>query len=409
MFEFLDEQDDTPFFKALAEKGEGRLHQQALASAWGKTKFGRSLCQIGGRLTGPALGEWMILMSKVNPKWTNLNAKNGRAKLQEKLDSDPYFYQDWITAKSEGAKKFKEEYPILFEEYQKIRVQASMQWRLDNPEEHAKNFANFQTKGQARAKELECWRIGWEVAHKRYKEWQQTEDYLRWKKERSEWLSYKRNNDPEFNAANAEAGRNSKKKQKSDRKNIKLANEATHQLVECPKCKKLGDKPVMERHHFDKCTFDLSKELEIINNITNDRIFSNSKELKSIFEASNLQGKTYFTKYDILSRYFKKLFPDKKTSGKYVKKEFNTSSYFQEMEDEEVKRKEKIKSERIKRAKLLKGHSSPNRIKAIKPGCAVEVTCPHCGKTGKKSGMKSWHFDHCKDNPNRVLRNGRNS
>lgn len=25
------------------------------------------------------------------------------------------------------------------------------------------------------------------------------------------------------------------------------------------------------------------------------------------------------------------------------------------------------------------------------------MTCPHCGKQGKFSGMKTWHFDNCRD------------
>ena len=28
--------------------------------------------------------------------------------------------------------------------------------------------------------------------------------------------------------------------------------------------------------------------------------------------------------------------------------------------------------------------------------CAVDVTCPHCGKTGKQMIMKRWHFDRCR-------------
>ena len=35
------------------------------------------------------------------------------------------------------------------------------------------------------------------------------------------------------------------------------------------------------------------------------------------------------------------------------------------------------------------------------------VTCPHCGKEGKKSGMKSWHFDRCKQNPDRKPRDSK--
>ena len=30
--------------------------------------------------------------------------------------------------------------------------------------------------------------------------------------------------------------------------------------------------------------------------------------------------------------------------------------------------------------------------------------CPYCGKEGRLSGLKSWHFDYCKDNPNKLLR-----
>lgn len=28
--------------------------------------------------------------------------------------------------------------------------------------------------------------------------------------------------------------------------------------------------------------------------------------------------------------------------------------------------------------------------------CKQQVTCPHCGKTGKRSGMQRWHFNYCK-------------
>ena len=29
----------------------------------------------------------------------------------------------------------------------------------------------------------------------------------------------------------------------------------------------------------------------------------------------------------------------------------------------------------------------------------VEVTCPHCGKTGQKMAMARWHFDNCRFKP----------
>jgi hypothetical protein len=34
----------------------------------------------------------------------------------------------------------------------------------------------------------------------------------------------------------------------------------------------------------------------------------------------------------------------------------------------------------------------------------IQVTCPWCGKSGKLTGMKSWHFDRCKENPNGLQR-----
>lgn len=34
----------------------------------------------------------------------------------------------------------------------------------------------------------------------------------------------------------------------------------------------------------------------------------------------------------------------------------------------------------------------------------VEITCPHCGKTGNKPTMMRWHFDNCKQNPNKIIK-----
>lgn len=33
-----------------------------------------------------------------------------------------------------------------------------------------------------------------------------------------------------------------------------------------------------------------------------------------------------------------------------------------------------------------------------------KITCPFCQKEGSESGMKSWHFNYCKNNPNRIER-----
>lgn len=35
----------------------------------------------------------------------------------------------------------------------------------------------------------------------------------------------------------------------------------------------------------------------------------------------------------------------------------------------------------------------------------LEVECPHCGKVGKSTGMRSWHFDYCEKNINKKRRN----
>lgn len=32
----------------------------------------------------------------------------------------------------------------------------------------------------------------------------------------------------------------------------------------------------------------------------------------------------------------------------------------------------------------------------IKNAAKIQVTCPHCGKTGGLTGMKKWHFDKCR-------------
>lgn len=33
-----------------------------------------------------------------------------------------------------------------------------------------------------------------------------------------------------------------------------------------------------------------------------------------------------------------------------------------------------------------------------KPKGSQQLTCPHCQKTGGASNMKSYHFEHCKEN-----------
>mgnify|MGYP000123526893 CR=1 FL=1 len=366
-YSFLEEQNETPLFMALAEGKEGRLHQIAAASAWGQTKFGRSLCQIGGKLTGPALGEWMQLMSKINPEWTHQNAKNGRAKLQDKLDSDPEFYADWCENHSKGALRFKEEYPELFKEYQKRRTDASMQWRIDNPEEHAENQKNWQEAGRKAAWEKEVWRDSILIANGAWRAFLLTPEGDAWKLKQSDRMKIKRQ-DPKFNKANADSCRNSKAHKKAAKQNVKLATEAAHYEVICPRCGKSGDAVVMPRHHFDKCTFNEQLELKVIKGISDKHIFRNQKEIQEIFLKAGFKSNYYF-KYDIFDKYFLKLDPSKKTSGFCVLNTFDFDVYYLDLEHKETERKAKVLEGQRQRAKNMakkrKGthHTEETKIK----------------------------------------------
>jgi len=401
MFQFLDEQDDTPLFQALDEKGEGRLHQQAVAKAWANTEFGRSLCSMGGKLSGPALGEWTKLMSKVNPEWTLQNAKNGRAHLQEKLDSDPEFYADWIDNKSKGALKFKEEYPELFDAYQKLRVDGAMQWRLDNPEEHEINQKNWQEAGQKAAWEKEVWKDSILIAQGAWRAFLLTPEGDAWKLKQSDRMKLKRK-DPVFNAKMKKAHDESEALLASRRESIKAAIKATSKKVICPRCNKSGAYRVMKRHHFDNCTFDKAKEIRSINSLDNI-VYKNKNTFIELFTKEF--DKSYFCKYNVYERYFVKLYPNKKTSGLSVKITFDKDSYFKSLELKEIERKAKVlEGQRERQRAMAEKRKGSVQTKKNKEASAVKVTCPHCQKEGSASGMKSWHFDYCKENPNRKIR-----
>lgn len=52
-----------------------------------------------------------------------------------------------------------------------------------------------------------------------------------------------------------------------------------------------------------------------------------------------------------------------------------------------------------KRSATLKGRvKSPEHLAKIQAARSnqPEMTCPHCSKVGRASGMKTWHFDNCK-------------
>ena len=172
---------------------------------------------------------------------------------------------------------------------------------------------------QKASAELECWKIGWEVAHKNYKIWQQTDDYQKWVINKSNIMSENRNDpDSEWNKNMRISHLNSEAKRKSELENIKIANEHAHYNVTCPVCNKQGDAVVMPRHHFDNCTFDKVKELEVVNSIEDNHVFKNKNEIKDLFISSGFDL-NYFGKYNIFDKYFRKLDPSKKTSGRCIK------------------------------------------------------------------------------------------
>ena len=63
----------------------------------------------------------------------------------------------------------------------------------------------------------------------------------------------------------------------------------------------------------------------------------------------------------------------------------------------------------ITRMQNLEGRdmNKPERLANVSKASKLLVTCPHCGKEGKQSGMKSWHFDRCKNNPDRKPRDSK--
>jgi hypothetical protein len=63
--------------------------------------------------------------------------------------------------------------------------------------------------------------------------------------------------------------------------------------------------------------------------------------------------------------------------------------------------KEKIRQTHL--GKVLSEDTKSKQSKSIAK-INITMTCPWCGKTGKLTGMKSWHFDRCKENPNGLQR-----
>ncbi|WP_336219328.1 hypothetical protein [Citrobacter amalonaticus] len=64
-----------------------------------------------------------------------------------------------------------------------------------------------------------------------------------------------------------------------------------------------------------------------------------------------------------------------------------------------IKRSDEFKEKCRVRAK--EQMSDPVMLENIRQKLkAITLTCPHCGKTGG-TGLYTWHFDYCKQNPNR--------
>lgn len=53
---------------------------------------------------------------------------------------------------------------------------------------------------------------------------------------------------------------------------------------------------------------------------------------------------------------------------------------------------------------VSKTWNDPNRLRAVAEASSKLIICPHCNKEGGASAMKSWHFDYCKNNPNKKQR-----
>ena len=62
----------------------------------------------------------------------------------------------------------------------------------------------------------------------------------------------------------------------------------------------------------------------------------------------------------------------------------------------------KAKISKLHKGKIVSDKTKAKMSEGIK-NANVLVKCPHCKKEGKLTGMKSWHFDNCKENPNGIV------
>jgi 5-methylcytosine-specific restriction endonuclease McrA len=69
--------------------------------------------------------------------------------------------------------------------------------------------------------------------------------------------------------------------------------------------------------------------------------------------------------------------------------------FFNKKHSEESKKLISLGGRGLKRSVQTKKNISDSKLGSKNPA-TKEVTCPHCGKTGKAGGMLKHHFDHCK-------------
>jgi hypothetical protein len=73
----------------------------------------------------------------------------------------------------------------------------------------------------------------------------------------------------------------------------------------------------------------------------------------------------------------------------------SNNPFFNKKHSEESKKLISLGGKGLKRSDQTKVNLSKSKLGSKNPA-TKEVTCPHCGKTGKAGGMLKHHFDHCK-------------
>lgn len=325
-YSFLNDMDDSPLFRFLSEKSEGRLHQIACMISWACTPEGRKTTSLGGKNASPYLAEWARFYAKNFPlEFAKICSRGGKT-MQERLNNNLELKREHYASVAASLVLWNAQNPEDSNRRIENAIEGLRIWREENPVAYKNSLDAWQKSGTAASMAVEGWKIGWKIARIRYKLWQKTEDYTRWLRERSREMSEWRK-DPlsDFNLRMKEAHRNSKAKKESEIENIKKATESMARKVSCPVCGREGAYRIMKRHHFDNCTFNEKLELEVIRELSNEKVYS-MREIKSLFLNAGMD-KIYFGKYSVLERYFKKFDPSKVTLSKYVLSEIEQSVY----------------------------------------------------------------------------------